>query len=827
MVARKPYRLLPSLIGLLLMLSASQARAQSDVYTFDIQNAPLGDILEEVTEAAGLRLLYSSSIVDLRRKTSLQVTEQPLAEVLRELLWTFPLRYELKDGALYIYEKEAPPTGTVVVRVTDSLTGHGIEGATVVAYAYGIGAISGVNGEAVLRQLPKQDVVVRIGMMGYADTGFTVTVVPGSKPVYEVRLQPEPLTFEDVIIVNDPIVEPVGSGHHVVDQRIIQAVQGVNEDPLEAVRMLPGVSEPGNLFFNQGLFVRGGEPVENLTLLDNIRLPWPFFLFGKSIINPEFIEQTEVLTGGFSARYGDHMSSVQNYRTRDGDFQAFRGKLRQTLWNTNLVLETPLIKDKLSILAVGRRSTFDWLWGAERESLPNMADGNLKVTWNPNPNNRISLTSVVATDRVTVTDSLVEPLLAREGIYAQSLQWRSLLSDKLYSKLSILHGLSTIDISGQPQANVQFRNREIGVREDLGYYFDARHHLKTGASLSYEAENGREAGFYESPDHTVGDSSLLIYERPLEGEAWKVGAYAMLEGPVATRVRYLAGLRGDYHSSNGRFVLSPRLSVDYQITDRIKANLTSGVYHQSAPTHIHRSFPDLRPQHAWHHIFGLHSHFSMRTSLHIEGYLKQYRNQVIFDSLQQFSNDGTGHAYGIETSLERRTAFFHGRVSYTYARVNRQRPLQFRQHPAFYERPHTLKGLLVLRFEPGRWFKPVEWEMDFRLTSGRLQTPAVGVQNASGFSAILWGNINSERLSAYHLLNTRLTWRRRIGRQKRHAFGWTIAIWNLYGRSNQLGTAYQINPDTPQELISTPLRAFPFFLDLGIELQFNKKPGRW
>ena len=59
---------------------------------------------------------------------------------------------------------------------------------------------------------------------------------------------------------------------------------------------------------SSALIVRGGDPEENLTLIENIEIYSPFHFAnlggdvggGMSVIEPKLIDKTDVSTGGFS-----------------------------------------------------------------------------------------------------------------------------------------------------------------------------------------------------------------------------------------------------------------------------------------------------------------------------------------------------------------------------------------------------------------------------------------------------------------------------------------------------------------------------------------------
>ena len=81
------------------------------------------------------------------------------------------------------------------------------------------------------------------------------------------------------------------------------------------------------------LAVRGGAPFQNLFVVDGIEVP-NINHFGSqgstggplSLINIQFVDETQFSAGGFGARYGDRTNSVTSLTLREGS-RSFGGEL--------------------------------------------------------------------------------------------------------------------------------------------------------------------------------------------------------------------------------------------------------------------------------------------------------------------------------------------------------------------------------------------------------------------------------------------------------------------------------------------------------------------
>ena len=139
----------------------------------------------------------------------------------------------------------------------------------------------------------------------------------------------------------------------------IKTSTSIFPDVLRSVQMLPGVSTDNE--FNAKFNVRGGNPDENLVLVNGTQVYDPYHLkeapnYSIGILNTDLINKMDLMTGGFPARYGDKMSSVLNVEYREGDRERFRGTASLSLTDADAVAEGPLGENGSFI--IGARKTY-------------------------------------------------------------------------------------------------------------------------------------------------------------------------------------------------------------------------------------------------------------------------------------------------------------------------------------------------------------------------------------------------------------------------------------------------------------------------------------
>ena len=124
---------------------------------------------------------------------------------------------------------------------------------------------------------------------------------------------------------------------------------GGEADVIKALQLLPGVQNGDE--GKSGLYVRGGSPDQNLMLLDDVPLYYVNHLGGfVSTFNADALSEVKFIKGGFPARYGSRLSSVVDVKMKEGNMKEFHGAGTLGLITAKLMLEGPVIKNKMSYL---------------------------------------------------------------------------------------------------------------------------------------------------------------------------------------------------------------------------------------------------------------------------------------------------------------------------------------------------------------------------------------------------------------------------------------------------------------------------------------------
>lgn len=302
--------------------------------------------------------------------------------------------------------------------VLDAATGEVLPGATVVLPEARRGVQASRAGYFVVPALEDGRYRARASYVGYEPLD---TVLDADQARAVLRLRPSRIEVREVVVERSRALDaapPGTSDLAASDLAALPAPLG-EQDLLRKLEWLPGVSRAGAA--SGGLLVRGGEPDENLYLLDDAPVyhPWHAFTL-VSTFQAETVSQVRLYRGIFPAEHGGRLSSVVETEVRDGNQEEPALTAGIGVLAGRYLLETPVTRG-LSLMVAARRSYVDKLIGARhpvesgglRDTLRTayyFADLNVKVTARPGFRHRLSATFYQGGDRLDVRLPFDTPL---------------------------------------------------------------------------------------------------------------------------------------------------------------------------------------------------------------------------------------------------------------------------------------------------------------------------------------------------------------------------------------------------------------------------------
>ncbi len=235
-------------------------------------------------------------------------------------------------------------SGKIVGQIIDQATNEPLAGANIVVEGTNMGASTDTDGFFVILNLPPGNYNVVASMIGYASFQYENILVSSNRTTtLEFELGEEAVSGEVIVVQGErPVVQLDISS----SQKII-SVQDIQSRPLDNLEEILS-SEAGVSFTagedGQGLLVRGGQLSETDIVIDGMSTRNLRNQQASTTIALSSIQEIELLTGGFTAEYGDVRSGMVNIRTKEGSpdkySMSFDGKISpartQAFWSQPL-----------------------------------------------------------------------------------------------------------------------------------------------------------------------------------------------------------------------------------------------------------------------------------------------------------------------------------------------------------------------------------------------------------------------------------------------------------------------------------------------------------
>ncbi len=750
----------------------------------------------------------------------------------------------------YSYSQEQKLVGKIEGIIIDAETKAELIGANVLIINSNTGAATDINGKFVIDNVPVGNYSLKISFLGYTPIIKTDIIVRSNRiTLANSELNPSTIVSDEVVIQAEYFQkneEQALSSINFSGEEIRRA-PGSAGDVSRILMSLPSVAKVNDQ--SNTLIVRGGSPIENTFYIDNIEIPNinHFPSQGASggaigMLNVDFIEDVDFFTGGFSAIYGNKLSSIMNLSFREGNNEKVEGQLDLNFSGFGGIIEGPLFSEKATFMFSARRSYIDFLIkmiDVGSTVAPTYGDISGKIVYDIDKNNKLMLVGVfgddhMASDQQNAIDNQMV-FYGDQDIYQSTigLNWRSLWSNRGYSNTSFSFNSQKFieDFYETGSADLLITNRSndsfYQFRNINFYQFNKQHSVKFGVEAKHIIAD--YDNWYSEYTDAVGNpvESFTIKETVNGNIASAFGSYIF---KPSIRLVLTFGGRADYFSYANTIKFSPRFSFSYSIGDKTKLNGSTGIFYQSLPSKLlvsNENIKNLNIPVSTHFILGVEQLLTESTQLTLEFYQKDYSNfpmdtnqpgiflideayntQGFYFNTNDLVDNGVAQTQGVELTIQKKLAVdFYGLIGASYFQA-KYKGLDNTWRNRIYD------NRFVFSAEGG--YKPnYYWEFSMRwiYAGGRPYTP-FNIQESQNLNrgVLDESKINSERYDAYHSLNLRI--------DKRFAFSGSnlvlyLSVWNVYDRKN-VATIYWNQTENVPELVYQ-WGMLPIF---GIEYEF-------
>ncbi|GJM28321.1 MAG: prevent-host-death protein [Cyclobacteriaceae bacterium] len=344
-----------SILQLSLLVSYSQQRHLEKLVSLNLPDASLEEVLDGIGKSAGVTFSYSSNKIPVDEKVALNVSQQSVESVLKQVLAGFPVEYQVFEDRIIL--RRTDMWQTVRGRVIDTDSKSPVFGVTVVVLNTDplLGAVTDSEGKFRIEKVPVGRHDIRIQSVGYLSKDLpNVLVSTGKETVLELRIN-ESITQMDEVVINSmttidkPLNElAVVSGRSFTEEETRRYAASVG-DPARLVAAYAGVVQ-GDDGTNE-IIIRGNSSRGLLWKLEGVEIPSPNHFSsegaatgGISMFSTQVIDRSDFLTGAFPAEYGNAFSGVFDIHLRKGNNQQREYTLQAGFLGLDVASEGPFKK---------------------------------------------------------------------------------------------------------------------------------------------------------------------------------------------------------------------------------------------------------------------------------------------------------------------------------------------------------------------------------------------------------------------------------------------------------------------------------------------------
>lgn len=702
-------------------------------------------------------------------------------------------------------------------------------------------------------------------VMGYKSSIINFEAI--SDTIINIYLQVSPVSLDEVTITGDStknvIITPHGS--------IVLTPAALNETPklfsepdlVKFLQLLPGVvsGKEGTSDF----YVRGGGPGQNIAIADGCYFFLPSHLLG--ILSPydlDFLESAELFKDYVPSDIGGGAASVLNLEFRKVHSDSLRANLRLGILSSGFTFETPFGKTNWHISAGIKRGNYSLyapvlkkLVQKDVESFlpPNkysFYDGFISISNNSpsvgklsylyfgNYDNGKDENKTTGQNGDTLT-RYVDGMASGWTSMVHALQWEPPVRGTLKWKINLNYNQLTIGRKLYSESETYLNNSQLlnSASTKLSFYPSIRN-LGLSTEVTKEVDNFTfSAGLSEryrlfSSDNyaeNIIDGKVIQNNLSENNNINEISLYFSSVSLIAKMIQVDFGMRfnGSVIKDSKFLIAEPRFRASYNPGGLISPHINYVRLSQNDHA-IEGSGAGLRTM-LWLPLYkdfgpevsdvlsaGLQFQRNKDFVWTFDAYYKKSFGMVDFKPGSSFIYDTSfvdlmdkirGKAYGIETSVIKRTGKLTGSASYTYSRSKREwfAPEGVIWIPSLSDRPHSFNVNLKYYIS-----KRISFGTTFVYQSG---APATIYMHETSYGEF-FETKNNIRYFNYHRLD--LSFRYIIPKDK-FTFFLDADIYNVYNHNN---TFYfkKVYDETEQRYYFKNISLFPIMPSLTLTIKY-------
>lgn len=669
---------------------------------------------------------------------------------------------------------------------------------------------------------------------GYRSFEQNINIGPG-----DIRLT---ITLKELITELKAVIITAGSfeasdkkrGAVLTDIDVV-TTPSANGDVTEAFKSLPGAQQVGE---SEGLFVRGGTATESKVFIDGTQVNNFFYSSTPGIaqrgrFNPFLFKGTVFSTGGYSALYGQALSSALVLESKDLPEKS-EADLGVSIVGVGGGMQH-LAKDKKS--SWGFSANYAHLGPAfaiikQRQDyfkVPVVFDGDANFRFKTKGGGMVKMYSYISKTNLGYRTNDIDSAGMKDAFTLQNinqyhnLSWKQPLQNRWKISAGISFSNNKDDIDNQLQdANnnkqiittpffYAFKNFSLATK---GTYLQNRIMLEKKLSglsairFGTELSNSNEKSVYTLYDGTAFNESIK--------ETMAAG-FAESDIYLTNNLAAKLGIRTEHSALLDKWNIAPRASLAYQLGKHSSAGFAYGIFYQNPERKYLPSSTLLNFSKAAHYILQYQLLTGVQT-LRAEIFYKKYDDlyKTGFNNLGRevaASNNGNGFAKGFEIFWRDKKTIKSVDYWISYSFLDTKR--DFLNFPSSIQPSFAAKHTAAFVFKKFILPWKTQFNLSYNFATGRpyYRIAYDGTQNKNVFTDMgTTINYNSCSFSVNYLPT--------IGKKNTKNFAvWVLGINNVFGQT-QVYTYNYSSDGKRKEPVGPTSRRFAFigcFLSFGTD----------
>ena len=664
------------------------------------------------------------------------------------------------------------------------------------------GATSDAHGYFSFKSTEKGMWSLQVTYIG-CDTFRQQVNLEGSNVTVQVRMKGDNSALQEVVISAGSFEAASDRRRAVVLTPVdIALTASATADIAGAIATLPGTTRNGE---SGQILVRGGAAYETRTFIDGLYVQNPYNssvpnVPARNRFSPFLFKGTQFSTGGYSAEYGQALSSALILNTEDLAPETTTGLSLMSVglglshtrrWETrslsvsgsytNLAPYTALVPQRIDWIAPPQSGGGELTYRQKTGG-----DGMFKIYTSVNRSRMEMRYPDPFEPQVTV------PLrLQADNVYA-NMSYRGILKEKwaLFAGGAYTFNRDVVESTFSNDQAQQSGQLRFTLARPFGDYLK----FKFGA----EYLHGRF-------DEVYRPSDSLIFNT-LRNERYAAG-FAETDIFFTRKIVARAGLRGEYSALLGRANLAPRLSAAYVLGKDEQIALAVGQFYQTPEYEQLRYHTELRFERATHYMLN-YQRIRDKFTFRVEGYYKRYAQLAKSDPETGLPGSrGSGYARGVDVFFRDQKTIKRGDYWISYAYLDTKR--DYRDFPEtavpVFAAAHNVSVVYK------HWFPGINTA--FGATYAFQSPRPYNDPNRPGF--------NKGRTPSYHDLSVNASYLTNLWGNFTILY---VSATNIPGFEQTFGYQFSATPDAdgqfPSRAITPPAKHFLF---VGLFVNFGKR----